>query len=597
MDYVARIFQVVIEGNFAEVKRLLNISPTLVTAQDGYHNPPLHHAPTPEIAELLIQYGANVNARGWMNDTALHETAMKNRPEVARVLIANGANVNALRDGDISPLNWAKSLPMAQILLENGAKVSHQDVHGQSPFFNAVISGDIAFVNLFIDYGVKADVVVRDGKTALHIATNVTVLKRLLDLGLSVNAISHSGDTPLHNAVFRGNAGMVRLLLDHGADVKIRNRDGFDSVRMAKEKAERSVIDILEQHVREQGINLYEIPKNLISREMIVNPRQSEAITVVDHAILARWELSNPPTPIQTLYTEHLHLRLMACSADGEQLLIWVEESTKDSVGFLELRSWKTLALIKRVNLIFEYGVHSAAFSPDGTWLALDEGESVKFFNLITEDISLEVPGGEWTGAICFSPSSQLVAIACSFQGGGYVGIHHITNNGVKDGYEFGRSDINTPANRFVDTLVAIAFSPDSRHLVLFETSRIYHDFYPNGWRGNLVLYDLTYGTETWQSSIDGTVTKDFRSLREAGYGSGFFTQVIFVNQDTIACGSTAGNILLYHVKSGELFRRFQLNTQAAVIRLAADVSGTALWVLLNDGVILSLAWPLPNDS
>ena len=159
------------------------------------------------------------------------------------------------------------------------------------------------------------------------------------------------------------------------------------------------------------------------------------------------------------------------------------------------------------------------------------------------------------------------------------------------------RSDFNTPGNQFVDRLVAIAFSPDSRHLVLFETSRIYHDLHLNGWRGNLVLYDLTYGTETWQSSIDATVTEDFRSLQEASYESGFFTQLIFVDKDTIACGSTAGNILLYHVKSGELLRRFQLNTRSAVSGLAADVSGTALWVLLNDGVILSLGWPLPTGS
>lgn len=598
MDYPSPIFQAVIEENFAEVERLLKLYPNLANIRDRDNQSPLHHATTPEIAQLLIRFGAGVNTRGWMGSTPLHEMAKKNCYEAARVLIAKGANVNTLRDADISPLNWAKSIQMARLLLENGANVSHQDRYGQSPFFNAVISGDLDFVNLFIEHGVETNVVDYHAKTALHIATNAAVLKRLLELGLPVNSVSRTGDTPLHNAVFRDNIKIVELLLDYGADVTIQNRDGLNPVRLAKQKKHHQILEKLEQHIKANGINLYEIPQRLFSKRMIVNPRRSEAITVVDHAILARWELSNPPKPIRTLYTKHPRLGVLAPSADGEQFLIWAV-GDDPSFCFLELRAWDTLDLVKTIPAPLEGDIQSAAFSPDGKWLALtmSELETVKVVNLDTWEILGGVDAGEWTAAIRFSLSSQLLATACSFQGGAYVGIHKITNDKIEDIYTFDRSNHTTPGNRFVDSLIDIAFSPDSWQLVLFETSRIYHELYPNGWRGNLAMYDLTTGKQRWHNSIDSTVTGDTRSLVEAGYGSGFFTQAIFIDKDTIACGSTAGNILLYDRPSGKLLQRVEVGSKAAVIGLAADVSGTALWVLLDDGEILVVNWPVESVS
>ncbi|MCU0463371.1 MAG: ankyrin repeat domain-containing protein [Anaerolineae bacterium] len=598
MDYPSPIFQAVIEGNLPEVERLLKLSSNLANIRDRDNQSPLHHATTPEIAQLLIRFGAEVNARGWMGGTPLHQMAARNHYEAARVLIAKGANVNILRDADISPLNWAKSIQMARLLLENGANVSHQDRHGQSPFFNAVTSGDLDFVNLFIQHGVETNIVDYHGKTALHVATNAAILKRLLELGLPVNSVSRTGDTPLHNAVFRDSLKMVELLLNYGADVTIQNRDGLNPVRLAKHKGHRQVLDKLERHIKTHGITLYEIPQRLSSKGMIVNPRRSEAITVVDHAILVRWELSNPPKPIRTLYTEHPRLGVLDPSADGGQFLIWAVGDDSASC-FLELRAWDTLDLVKRIPAPLDGEVQSAAFSPDGKWLALtmSDLETVNVVNLATWEILGKVDAGEWTAAVRFSPSSQLLATACSFQGGGHVGIHKITNNKIEDIYTFDRSNYTTPGNRFVDSLIDIAFSPDSWQLVLFETSRIYHELYPNGWRGNLAMYDLTTGKERWHNLIDSTVTGDTYTLVQAGYESGFFTQVIFIDKDTIACGSTAGNILLYDRPSGKLLERVEVGSKAAVIGLAADVSGTALWVLLDDGEILAVNWPVESVS
>lgn len=59
------------------------------------------------------------------------------------------------------------------------------------------------------------------GQTAIHIAAregDVERLKRVLRLRMSVDSRNTSGETALHIAAYRGDLDMVRFLLDRGAD-------------------------------------------------------------------------------------------------------------------------------------------------------------------------------------------------------------------------------------------------------------------------------------------------------------------------------------------------------------------------------------------
>lgn len=61
---------------------------------------------------------------------------------------------------------------------------------------------------------------------------SVAAVALMLDFGFSAHARNDSGEQPLHSAAYAGNADMVRLLIDAGADVDGRDTR-FDSTPLA----------------------------------------------------------------------------------------------------------------------------------------------------------------------------------------------------------------------------------------------------------------------------------------------------------------------------------------------------------------------------
>src|SRR4029077_13078571 len=79
----------------------------------------------PEVAELLIKHGADVNAKTDSGFVALFWAARYGHAGVAKVLIAHGADVNAKDKDAMTALKWAttnQQAKVAELLKEAGAK-------------------------------------------------------------------------------------------------------------------------------------------------------------------------------------------------------------------------------------------------------------------------------------------------------------------------------------------------------------------------------------------------------------------------------------------------------------------------------------------
>ena len=81
---------------------------------------------TPIFAEVLINRGANANAKDNNEMTALHYAALNGRTRTVLLLIEAGSNVSDVTDRRMTPLHFASQhghTKTAAILIEHGASV------------------------------------------------------------------------------------------------------------------------------------------------------------------------------------------------------------------------------------------------------------------------------------------------------------------------------------------------------------------------------------------------------------------------------------------------------------------------------------------
>jgi ankyrin repeat protein len=91
--------------------------------------------------KLLIEHGADVNARTSTGFTPLHWAASKNAVDSIELLLANGSDVNAKARSNITPLHWAASkgsVDAVKLLLAAGADISARTKLGYTPLHMAV---------------------------------------------------------------------------------------------------------------------------------------------------------------------------------------------------------------------------------------------------------------------------------------------------------------------------------------------------------------------------------------------------------------------------------------------------------------------------
>src|SRR6516165_10602386 len=130
---------------------------------------PLHKASTPEEVERFLDSGWRVDCPGWMGATPLHSAAERGLPGVARALIRRGANVHARRpDREDTPLHFAANADVAAVLIEHGAEVEALDWSGRTPLHWAAQFGRADVADHLMRAGAGVDRPASDGATPLH---------------------------------------------------------------------------------------------------------------------------------------------------------------------------------------------------------------------------------------------------------------------------------------------------------------------------------------------------------------------------------------------------------------------------------------------
>jgi ankyrin repeat protein len=76
-----------------------------------------------------------------------------------------------------------------------------------------------------------------------------SVVRLLLEHGADINAQNQIGRTPLHWASIKGALEVVRLLLEHGSDVEVEDYDGKTALEFAADGGHGEVVESLREQV------------------------------------------------------------------------------------------------------------------------------------------------------------------------------------------------------------------------------------------------------------------------------------------------------------------------------------------------------------
>ena len=191
---------------------------------DGMELEPLVDARTNDvtIVKLLLDKGADVNAKDAKYSTPLHQAIVKQcSSEVIAKLLDAGADVNAFDENKETPLLCALHVGNNNVvkLLVNKARDVGTDI-----------------VKLMIANG--ADVKAVKMLTHLHIATmfyqSGSEITDLINKGANVDARDDDQRTPLHLAAeYSSNASVIEALLEGGANVDARDKHQCTPLHLA----------------------------------------------------------------------------------------------------------------------------------------------------------------------------------------------------------------------------------------------------------------------------------------------------------------------------------------------------------------------------
>lgn len=81
----------------------------------------------------------------------------------------------------------------------------------------------------------------------------IALVRFFLKRGDNMNQINSVGNTPLHQAVLFGRIEIVKMLVEVGALLSVRNAEGKTAFEMANEEGMEDIAQLLADGLRDEG--------------------------------------------------------------------------------------------------------------------------------------------------------------------------------------------------------------------------------------------------------------------------------------------------------------------------------------------------------
>jgi len=230
-----------------EIVKILIQAGADVNAKNNCGQTALFCASAPEVVKSLIQARADVNAKDSYGHTALSSA---DSLEKMTILIQSGANVNTKDNDGVSPLIYVLNnlrdkegnvIEVIKLLIQAGANVNERNnYNGQTALLYAIMfhTNTPEVVKTLIQAGADVNAKNKEGETALfYCCEDNDTATVLIQAGADINAKDFHGNTPLIVASLNHHNEIVKTLIQAGADVNIKNKDGETALFIAADRA------------------------------------------------------------------------------------------------------------------------------------------------------------------------------------------------------------------------------------------------------------------------------------------------------------------------------------------------------------------------
>lgn len=253
-------------GMFEKVKELVSGNPALVHARGGDGQMPLHFAPTKEIAEYLLESGAEIDGLDIDHESTPAQYMVRDRQDVARYLLTRGCRTDILMASALGDLQlvrkhleadpaclrmsvsdeyFPKNDPRAGGTIYIWALGAHKTAHivarefGHEDVFRLLLESspdelklalacelgeESIFKSMLANHANLVQMLSESDRRKVAYAAqsnNTEAVRLMLAAGWPVDARGQHGASPLHWAAFHGNTAMVQEILRYKPPLEI----------------------------------------------------------------------------------------------------------------------------------------------------------------------------------------------------------------------------------------------------------------------------------------------------------------------------------------------------------------------------------------
>ncbi len=261
----------------------------LLNPKDRNGYTPLHIASSLghlDIVQLLVSKGASIDVQNRQGNTPIHEAAYRGHQTIVVFLLKKGGDIFAKTNNATTVLHFScasGNYQLVKLLIKKGLNPREKSDEN----LNALHYLAFGKINLItkqyppIAYTINGENKLFYPRELVIVSTSTyghyQIFKYLRKKGLSVNARSRHGVTPLHLAALNGLDDLVKLFMQHDANVNAKDIDNETPLHYVT-KGNRSSAQFFRKK------NYLNIVKLLLKKRVNINLKNKSNITPLHYA-------------------------------------------------------------------------------------------------------------------------------------------------------------------------------------------------------------------------------------------------------------------------------------------------------------------------